>query len=94
LVASHIVSWATCKSNAERLDLNNGLLLSPNLDKLFDRKVISFSNNGVLQLNRKFNWNDVAPFGVHPDMRLRDVPGGIVKYLKRHRDGTLWSDAV
>lgn len=34
LVASHIKPWRDC-SNVERLDGNNGLLLSPHVDKLF-----------------------------------------------------------
>jgi len=31
LIASHIVLWRECEANAERLDPDNGLLLSPNL---------------------------------------------------------------
>lgn len=37
LIASHIKPWSKCDNNAERLDGNNGLLLSPHIDKLFDR---------------------------------------------------------
>jgi len=45
LTASHIKPW--CKSsNEEKIDGNNGLLLSPHVDKLFDRGYISFSDNG------------------------------------------------
>ncbi|WP_316799055.1 MrcB family domain-containing protein [Pedobacter frigidisoli] len=45
LIASHIKPW--CKSNdQEKLDGNNGLLLSPHVDKLFDKGFISFSNDG------------------------------------------------
>lgn len=45
LIASHIKPW--CKSsNTEKLDGNNGLLLSPHVDRLFDRGFISFSDNG------------------------------------------------
>ena len=36
LVASHIKPWRDC-DNSERLDGANGLLLSPHVDKLFDR---------------------------------------------------------
>jgi hypothetical protein len=45
LVASHIKPWRE-SSNAERLDGNNGLLLSPHVDRLFDRGWISFANHG------------------------------------------------
>lgn len=45
LTASHIKPW--CKSsNVEKIDGNNGLLLSPHVDKLFDRGYISFKDNG------------------------------------------------
>ena len=45
LIASHIKPWKMC-SNAERLDGDNGLLLSPHVDRLFDRGWISFPNSG------------------------------------------------
>lgn len=45
LIASHIKPWR--KSNdTEKLDGNNGLLLSPHVDKLFDKGFISFTDNG------------------------------------------------
>ncbi|WP_143286399.1 HNH endonuclease, partial [Burkholderia cenocepacia] len=45
LVASHIKPWRECITRAERLSPDNGLLLSPTLDKLFDRGLISFDEN-------------------------------------------------
>lgn len=47
LIASHIKPWKV-SSNTERLDLNNGLLLTPTFDKLFDRFLITFSETGDL----------------------------------------------
>lgn len=40
LVASHIKPWFLA-SNTERLDSRNGLLLTPNLDKVFDKGLIT-----------------------------------------------------
>lgn len=48
LIASHIRAWADCENGTDRLDGNNGLLLSPNLDKLFDKGVISFNDDGEM----------------------------------------------
>jgi hypothetical protein len=48
LRASHIKPWARCLSGNERIDGNNGLLLSPHADFLFDRGWISFEDNGAL----------------------------------------------
>ena len=45
LTASHIKPWKNC-SNQERLDGNNGLMLAPHVDRLFDRGWISFEDNG------------------------------------------------
>lgn len=45
LVASHIKPWRV-STNEERLSGSNGLLLSPHVDKLFDRGWISFSDDG------------------------------------------------
>jgi hypothetical protein len=45
LIASHIKPWRK-STNAEKLDGNNGLLLSPHVDRLFDRGWISFLDNG------------------------------------------------
>ncbi|WP_213065917.1 HNH endonuclease, partial [Acinetobacter stercoris] len=42
LLASHIKPWSDC-TNEERLDARNGLLLSPLVDKLFDRYFITFN---------------------------------------------------
>lgn len=48
LRASHIKPWAKCISGDERIDGNNGLLLSPQADLLFDRGWITFEDKGSL----------------------------------------------
>ena len=47
LIASHIKPWRE-SSNEERLDGNNGLMLSPHIDRLFDKGWVSFSDGGEL----------------------------------------------
>jgi hypothetical protein len=46
LRASHIVPWAECDSDAERLNAHNGLLLSALWDAAFDRALVSFGDDG------------------------------------------------
>jgi hypothetical protein len=46
LRASHIVPWADC-SDAQRLDVHNGLLLSALWDAAFDRGLVSFADDGT-----------------------------------------------
>lgn len=51
LTASHIKPWRD-SSNSERLDGNNGLMLAPHVDRLFDKGWISFTDEGeVLAAN-------------------------------------------
>lgn len=45
LIASHIKPWRM-SDNQEKLDGNNGLLLSPHVDVLFDKGWMSFKDNG------------------------------------------------
>lgn len=50
LIASHIKPWRD-SNNAERLDPNNGFLLLPHLDFLFDRGLISISSAGKILIS-------------------------------------------
>ena len=47
LIASHCKPWRDCESNDERLDGENGLLLTSTVDHLFDRGFISLRNVGA-----------------------------------------------
>jgi putative restriction endonuclease len=64
LIASHIKPWAKCDNNQERLDGNNGLLLAPHIDHLFDKGYISFDNNGDLLISEYADLNSLAKMGV------------------------------
>ncbi|MED2793175.1 HNH endonuclease [Bacillus wiedmannii] len=50
LLASHIKPWSQ-SNNQERLDVNNGLLLCPNHDSLFDKGYISFEDDGAILIS-------------------------------------------
>ena len=47
LIASHIKPWSQSNNN-ERISVNNGLLLTPTFDKLFDYGLITFTDKGKL----------------------------------------------
>ncbi len=84
LIASHCKPWRDCQ-NHERLDGNNGLLLSPHIDKLFDKGWISFTQNGdLLVANDKVIsvlriWGVEYPLNVGRFTRAQEV------YLAYHR---------
>ncbi|SMF55606.1 HNH endonuclease [Azospirillum oryzae] len=46
LRASHMIPWAKCLDDAERLNVHNGLLLSGLWDAAFDRGLVTFDDDG------------------------------------------------
>lgn len=84
LIASHIKPWRH-STNIERLDGNNGLLLSPHIDKLFDQGWITFSDFGELicssgQVSKiLLQWHIVLPLNVGRFNKAQ------CEYLKYHR---------
>ena len=58
LIASHIKPWHVC-DDKERLDKFNGLMLSPNIDALFDNGLITFDINGTIRETAKQGILDV-----------------------------------
>jgi predicted restriction endonuclease len=54
LRASHIKPWKD-SSDQEKIDGNNGLLLSPHVDHLFDRGYITFKDSGDLVVSKELN---------------------------------------
>ena len=63
LIASHCKPWRVA-SNEERLNGENGLLLTPSIDHLFDRGFISFEDNGQLIVSPVADRPSLARMGV------------------------------
>lgn len=87
LRASHIKPWRS-SNNKERLDVYNGLLLSPTLDLLFDRGLISFEADGSIIISKRLG-KDRQKLAVVPEMKLRKIFEGNAEYLQYHRDKIL-----
>ncbi len=85
LRASHAKPWAECTTDAERLDVFNGFLLSANLDALFDRFLISFDEQGVLVIAPALAGTNLQLLGISPGMKLRWVNSLHQPYLAVHR---------
>ena len=85
LIASHIRPWRK-SNNAQRLDVYNGLLLLPNLDKLFDKGYISFDDDGKIIISDYLSEKDCEVLGVCRSMRLKHIVFSHLPYLKYHRD--------
>jgi 5-methylcytosine-specific restriction protein A len=84
LIASHIVPWSDSTDN-ERLDVHNGLLLSPTYDALFDRHLISFENNGKIILSDAIDNIAYKKIGVTGMERINNLSHNNHPYLDRHR---------
>ena len=84
LRASHIKPWAKSELK-ERLNLYNGLLLSPTLDACFDSGYISFDDKGGILISKRLTTNDAIALGVSPNMRLKRIATEHKEYLAFHR---------
>jgi len=85
LRASHAKPWADCTTDAERLDVFNGFLLSANLDALFDKFLISFSDAGDLLVSPQLTLADRQLLGLDAALKLRWVAAAHGPYLAFHR---------
>jgi predicted restriction endonuclease len=94
LRASHIKPWAKCETDAERLDVYNGLLLSAHLDAAFDAGLISFSDEGKIIFASCFRDEDRAVLGLHDGLKLRRIAAGHLPRLGWHRNNLLSASAA
>jgi putative restriction endonuclease len=90
LLASHCKPWRD-SSNEERLDGENGLLLTPSIDHLFDRGFIGFEDSGNLIISPVAHRASLQRMGIETQ-RVVNVGGfteGQRTYLAFHRDAVL-----
>ena len=88
LIASHIRPWRL-SDDTQRVDAYNSLLLNPNLDKLFDRGIITFApkDGRIILPNTNSFGNNLEKMGVTEELRLRTIPGEKTSdYLKYHNN--------
>ena len=86
LIASHIKPWRSCELNSECVDAFNGLLLVPNLDRLFDAGYISFQDDGTIMLSPYLSPEDASILGVSKGIRIPGLQKQHHKYLEFHRN--------
>jgi len=90
LVASHIKPWSQ-SSDQERLDVNNGLLLCPSHDALFDKGYISFDDDGTILISDSLdeatkiflNINEIMKISMNEEQQ---------QYMKWHRENLFMSN--
>lgn len=84
LIASHIKPWSI-SNDQERLDQFNGLLLTPNYDRLFDRGFITIEMSGKILISKSLTQDSIDHFRLPTQLKI-DLNDRHEQYLKFHRD--------
>ena len=90
LVASHVRPWRD-SNNEQRLDGENGLLLTPTVDHLFDKGFISFEDAGQLIVSPVADPVSLKRMGIDHERRVNvgAFSEGQRRYLDFHRENVL-----
>ena len=90
LVGSHCKPWRD-STNEERLNGENGLLLTPSIDHLFDRGFISFENSGKLIISPVAHRPSLQRMGIDTSevINVGGFTSGQKEFLEFHRNGVL-----
>jgi hypothetical protein len=86
LRASHIKPWADCASDAERLDVFNGLLLAPHLDAAFDGGFITVADDGVVVVSSELDDTARHLLGLANPLFVAALKPAHRAYLPWHRE--------
>ena len=86
LIASHIKPWAVSDTK-ERIDPNNGFILSPLYDKLFDRGYITFSDDKRVTISNWLSRQVRDRIGIKENQFFQFLPinNARAQYLEYHR---------
>ena len=86
LRASHIKPWSDCDTDAERLDVFNGLLLAAHLDAAFDAGFITIAEDGRGLVSSTLPGDARSVFGLDGSPRVRGLHQDHQRYLPWHRE--------
>ena len=86
LRASHIKPWRSCETNHERLDGNNGFLLAPHIDHLFDQGYICFADDGELLVSSRIAEGQLKRLGISVPRNVGTFNAVQEVYLAFHRE--------
>ena len=90
LIASHCKPWRD-SSNEERLNGENGLLLTPSIDHLFDRGFIGFESSGELIISPVAHRPSLQRMGIATEqiVNVGAFTEGQKHFLDFHRNSVL-----
>lgn len=84
LIASHIKPWKDSNNN-ERLNDDNGFLLCPHHDAVFDKGLIAFSDDGKIMISSLLNDKNKTLVNINHNIVIK-IEEQQRKYIKWHRD--------
>jgi hypothetical protein len=88
LIASHIKPWRD-STNEERLSGDNGLMLGPHVDHLFDKGYIGFTNAGNLLVSPRCRPAVLTAWGISRSTNVRPFRAAQWPHLLYHREHIL-----
>lgn len=83
LIASHIKPWSVSEPE-EKLDIDNGFLMCPNHDRLFDQGLITFADDGKIIIANSLSDADRKVLNIGEDINIL-ITEKNQKYLQYHR---------
>ena len=84
LRASHIKPWSE-SNDAEKIDGNNGLMLAPHVDLLFDQGFISFKDDGTLMISKEIDDEVLISWQISKALNVGSFTTEQGVYLDFHR---------
>lgn len=84
LIASHIKPWKNSEPE-EKTDVDNGFILCPNHDRLFDKGFISFDDSGQIMISEELDEINRILTNVKEGIKI-ELTEGNKRYLAFHRD--------
>ena len=85
LRASHIKPWADCETDAQRLDVFNGLLLAPHLDAAFDSGFITIAEDGMIVFSGALPSTARSALRLDGSLKVYGLRRAHERYLPWHR---------
>ena len=85
LIASHIKPWKAAQGE-EKISQNNGLLLSPHVDHLFDGGLISFEDSGKLIVSENLEHNVLEKWNLAKDFESSPLNSEQKFFMEYHRN--------
>lgn len=86
LIASHIKPWKD-SDDKEKVNPNNGFMFTPTYDKLFDKGLISFEDDGKLLVSDSLSADVIEILGLKPGKVVGDlkITDECKRFLAYHR---------